>query len=233
MEKTYKHLGFFFIALLLMITWGFYRTYLIQFPNFKGFTTVHHLHGFILIAWILMLIVQPFLIRYGKVELHRKIGKLSYVLMPLVMISIFAVARTGYFRMLPDTPIEVVIGALALNIPPIFAFGTIYTLAMLNKANTAFHMRYMIGTSLLVIGPGLGRALIVYFGIPFEESVTITMYVSEGIAALLLISDLIKGKTYKPYSIILAILLILHLIWHFKYAGWWQAFGKWFAGWAF
>jgi len=233
MEKTYKHLGFFFIALLLLITWGFYRTYLVQFPDFKGFTTVHHLHGFVLLAWIVMLIVQPFLIRYGKVELHKKIGKLSYVLMPLVMISIFAVARTGYYRMLPTAPPEAVIAALGLNIPPIFAFGSLYTLAMIYKKTTAYHMRFMIGTSLLVIGPGLGRALITYFGMPFDQAVDIVLYVADIIAALLLISDLIKRKAYQPYTIVLLIIVATHICWQFRSSGWWQAFGKWFAGWAF
>ena len=233
MEKTYKHLGFFFIALLLVVTWGFYRTYLIQFPNFKVFTTVHHLHGFVLLSWMIMLIVQPFLIRYGKVELHRKVGKLSYVLMPLVMISIFAVSRNQYYTMLPAAPLPAVIAALALNLPPIFAFGSMYTLAMIYKKNTAYHMRFMIGTSLLVIGPGLGRALITYFGVPFEEAIDIILFVEGGIAALLLISDLIKRKAYQPYTIVLSIIVAMHICWQFRTSGWWQAFGKWFAGWAF
>jgi hypothetical protein len=108
-----------------------------------------------------------------------------------------------------------------------------YTLAMIYKKNTAYHMRFMIGTSLLVIGPGLGRALITYFGVPFEQSVDIVLYVSGILAALLLVSDLIKRKAFQPYTIILLIIIATIICWQFRMSGWWQAFGNWFAGWAF
>jgi hypothetical protein len=67
------------------------------------------------------------------------------------------------------------IAGIALNIPSIFVFIILYGLAVLNTKRTYYHMRYMIGTALLMIGPGLGRALIIYFEIPPPVAITITL----------------------------------------------------------
>jgi len=180
-----------------------------------------------------MLIVQPLLIRYRKFELHRKLGKISYVLIPLLLISIFVVTRGQYQRMLAIIPREQLIGGLALDIPDIFAFAAFYILAMVNKKNTASHMRYMIATSLLMLGPGTGRAFIIYGGMPFPQGVLYSMILTEIITVALIIFDSIKGNSVKPYLVTLGVLLMLHVIWQFQLSWWWQAFGTWFAAWFF
>jgi hypothetical protein len=91
-------------------------------------------------------------------------------------------------------------------------------------------MRYMIATSFLMIGPGLGRALIIFGGIPFPIAVTFTMYVSEFIALIFLAFDYFNGRSIKPYSIVLGVLIACHLSWAFQMSWWWQGFGEWFVG---
>lgn len=72
MEKSLQtRIGYFFIGVLIVTILGFYKTYLVTFPDFAGFTSAHHFHGAIALTWILMLIVQPFLIRAGKYDIHR------------------------------------------------------------------------------------------------------------------------------------------------------------------
>ena len=171
MEKAYKNLSLFFIALLLLVIWGFYRTYFNLFPLFTGIQTVQHFHGIMMLSWFAMLIIQPLLIRYEKFALHRKLGALSYIIIPLLLLSIFLVARMGFYRDAARFTKEQNIGSLALNIPGLVFFGALYILAMVNKKNTAYHMRYMIGTSTLMLGPGIGRAFIVYGGMSFQHGV--------------------------------------------------------------
>lgn len=82
MEKSLQtRLGYFSIGVLLVTILGFYKTYLVKFPDFTGFTSAHHFHGAVATTWILMLIVQPFLIRANKLSTHRLVGKLSYIIM--------------------------------------------------------------------------------------------------------------------------------------------------------
>jgi uncharacterized membrane protein len=46
-----------------------------------------HLHGFLMLAWMALLIVQGGLIRGGNRALHRALGRVSHVLVPLIVIS--------------------------------------------------------------------------------------------------------------------------------------------------
>ena len=94
-------------------------------------------------------------------------------------------------------------------------------------------MRYMIATSLLLIGPGTGRALIIYGGMAFPQGVEYSMILTELIAVGLIIYDKLKGNSLKPYLVTLAILVALHIVWKFQLAVWWQTFGGKFAEWFF
>jgi hypothetical protein len=156
----YRGISLFFIFVMALITWGFYKTYLIFFPSFSGFNNVQHFHGAMMMIWMLLLIVQPLLIRSGKLAIHRMIGKLSYAIAPLLIVSIFLVSRMVYHRPEPVTHQEK-IAMIALSIPFLAGFIVFYSLAIINRRETPRHMRYMIGTSFLMIAPGLGRALIV------------------------------------------------------------------------
>ena len=70
---------------------------------------------------------------------------------PLILLSIFLVTESQFHRMEPLIPRALNLGALALNLPTIVVFGTLYMLAMINKKNTAYHMRYLI-TLLMLAG---------------------------------------------------------------------------------
>ena len=63
---------------------GFFPSY---FSRLTVTDTAHHLHGITATAWILLLIVQPWLYKTGKLSLHRNLGKSSYVLVPLILLS--------------------------------------------------------------------------------------------------------------------------------------------------
>lgn len=53
--------------------------------------------------WLIMLIAQPFLIKYKKLSWHRVLGKASYVLVPLILITAFLLIRNEYYRNLMDS----------------------------------------------------------------------------------------------------------------------------------
>jgi hypothetical protein len=234
-ENTMQHnIVFLFIGIWLCAIIGFHKTYTIHFPQFKGFQWEHHFHGAMLMSWFLLLIIQPILIRFDKNNIHRSLGKISYVLVPLVCYSLFLVTRIGYFREIKNRPMDSVLGQLSLNIPTIFIFGLFFALAMINRKDSAVHMRYMIATSLLLIGPGLGRALILFGEIPFQIIISIVnYYIPEIIAVLFLLNDIRKGNNFKPFLTITIILIVNHLCWAFQNASWWQSIANWFVTHAF
>ncbi|MGZ8524966.1 MAG: hypothetical protein ACXWV1_11085 [Chitinophagaceae bacterium] len=233
MEKSqaipYSRISFFFVFVLALITWGFYKTYIIFFPSFTGFNNVQHFHGAMMMIWMAFLIAQPLLIGSGKVTIHRAIGKLSYLIAPLLIVSIFLASRMVYQRPEPGVPHEEKIAMIALSIPYLFGFAIFYSLAILNRKETYKHMRYMIGTSFLMIAPALGRALIIYFNTTLQDAVNYSNYLVMVIAAGLLINDIIKKRSYSPFAVVLFVFILLHLAWNLRHSGLWQSIGEGFA----
>ncbi|GAB2600390.1 hypothetical protein [Spirosoma areae] len=197
MEKVYRPSSYLFIAVLLMVFVGFYKTYFGLFPHFDGITAVLHVHAVTLLVWMGILIMQPFLIRGKKLELHRLIGKLSYVVMPLVVLTTGWIMRLAFIRNTPVAP-----GALdtrMIGIADLTFFVSSYLLAIYYRPKTSYHARYMAMTVLPFMNPALGR-----LGIPGPILALI-------ILVGLLIYERFHNKIYRPYLIGLSAYLTIYL----------------------
>jgi hypothetical protein len=197
MEKAYKNLGYFLILLVPLTLLGFYKTYFNQFPVFNDNTNIFiHLHAIIASIWILMLIAQPLLIRYKKNAWHKKIGRFSYLVFPLLILSFFP----QMIRLINSEHQVFVFFPLADSV----LLMVCYSLAIYYRKNPALHMRYMIGSALVFLGPTIGRIGPLILGI--EQN--LTQNIMYGIIYLILIGlifmDSRKGKKFQPYIIILS-----------------------------
>jgi hypothetical protein len=231
MLKVYRNTAIFTILIIAGVQWGFYKDYSSQFPNFVNQTTTIHVHGALLMAWLLLLIVQPLLISTGKTKLHRNIGKVSYVLGPLIVISMFLVGKGSYLRHSPVVPAQEMLGTMVLDIRGYISFGIFWALAMLYRKDSAAHMRYMIATGIVGIGPGVGRGLINSFGVDFGTALTITDALDIAIIGFLLGYDIYRKKNYKPFLIVFIVFLIGAFLWQVRYTEAWQSFAKMYAAW--
>ena len=189
MEKSYRNLGFVMIFLLPLTFLAFYPSYFGLFPSFGESTTTYiHLHAFIASVWILMLIVQPILIRNRKYDLHKKIGRLSYLVFPLLILSFIP----QMIRILQSETPEV----LFFPLSDCISLLIFYSLAIYRKKNVSYHMRYMIGSALVFLGPTIGRIGPNVLGL----SPNVTQHLQYGliysILAGLILLDRKKGKKY-------------------------------------
>lgn len=75
-------------------------------------------------------------------------------------------------------------------------------------------MRYIIGTSIVLIGPGLGRACISWIHMSFEQSVQFSFLVTELLLAVLIIYDITRSNNYKPYAVLLSLFLLCNMAWY-------------------
>lgn len=231
--RLQQQIGYLFIGIWICALVGFHKTYTVFFPEFKGFQPVHHFHGAMLMSWLALLIIQPFLIRSGKFQLHRRIGKFGYLFAPLVCYSIFLVSQLSYHRDLPKMGEKEVLAMNALDIPAMLLFGSFFVLAMLFRRQPEAHLRYIAGTALLMLGPGLGRTLIIFAGFALPAAVTTSYLVAEAVLLFLLLHDLRRKQSLRPVLTVLAGLALVHLCWAFRDAAPWQTFAGWFAGWAY
>jgi hypothetical protein len=228
MSKSLNNRLIYFSVFILIITIaGFYKTYLVKFPTFEGFTNAHHLHGALALTWILMLIVQPLLIQRKRLDWHRIVGKVSYVTMPLLILSFFFVAKAGYERNIKVMPEADALAELANGTPDIFIMSIVYALAIYFKKNTAFHLRFMSATGLMVLGPGLGRFLIVFCGLPFHLAIPLIILFSTGIGLIWLIIDIRKKYSAFPMGVFVVDGILVAFININSHSAWWQSFAKW------
>lgn len=228
MEKTQiqNNIGYFFIAVWIVVMAGFHNTYTVFVPTFTGFIWMQHFHGAMLMIWLILLIIQPFLIKYKKYKWHRALGKLGYAVAPLVVFSILGVTKMVYFREVAHRPEKEVLGQLSLDIPAIFTFAFFALMAFIYKKQTAAHVRYMIATSLLMIGPGLGRALIIFGGIPFPVAVSAVLYFTAFLSLIFLLFDLRNKRDAKPFTVITIVIVANLLCWVYQTSAWWLALAK-------
>ncbi|MDW3648357.1 MAG: hypothetical protein R8P61_14905 [Bacteroidia bacterium] len=204
MEKSYRNLGFIMILLLPLSFLAFYKSYFALFPSFgENINTYIHLHAFIATIWILMLIVQPILIRNRRNDLHKKIGKASYVVFPLLILSFLP----QMIRILNSDQPE----GLFFPLSDCISLLIFYSLAIYHKKTRSKHMRYMIGSALVFLGPTIGRIGPGVFGL----SPTFTQHLQYGviysILAALILLDRKKGKKYQAYLLILGVWVVHQL----------------------
>jgi len=223
------------ILLLLLVQIGFHKTYISHFPGFEDYNTpsgrrfhfswVKHFHGMMMMGWILMLLLQPVLILKGKINWHHFVGSLSYVLAPLVLLSLWLITQERYYDILGREGYTAAVGHLSLNFPNIVFFALLYSLAIYYRKRSALHIPFMCGTGILLIGPALARILILYFGLPFDNSVIISKLVMVAIPAVISIAESIRKKRISPFTVVLAVMVVNALLWISRNTLFWQTIG--------
>jgi uncharacterized membrane protein YozB (DUF420 family) len=221
------------IALIALIHFGFFETYIKFFPKFESgrpgrfgpieFNWIMHAHGIVMMGWVFMLLVQPIMIRSGKKDLHRRVGKLSYVWAPLVVLSLYLANQDAYHRNLGTAGEVQAVAFLTLTFPGLIFFAVLYGLAMYYKKTPHLHMRFMCSTAFLFIPPALDRALVYIFQLPgynLGSNIQLT------IIAAVVILDSIKTKRLSPFMLVFCFELIHKIIWHSRETEAWQMIGR-------
>ena len=121
-------------GLVALVGVGFWKTY---FSRLGLVDAVTHLHAGLMLAWMAMLLVQPWLIRTRRMTLHRQIGQFSYGVMPGVLLT-----------------------ALWLSHLRIAAAPPEMGLAIVHRREPALHARYMVATALVMIDPAAARLML-------------------------------------------------------------------------
>ena len=213
MQKTfsfYPNTGFWFLLLIPLVFFGFYPTYFAVL--FKPTPSVIHIHFGLMTIWIIILMVQPFLFRYKKLAVHRKIGRLTYFLFPLILISAFFMIRFSYYRFIGDMSqknvglkSEQILKDAATYEAIAFLYlgwlALFYLLAIINRRPSSVHARYMVATALTMLGPTVDRIVYFIFKMPKLGGLipieTVSFFLIDTTLAILLWNDYKSGRPTK------------------------------------
>lgn len=194
MERTfYKASVVVVIAMMSFVVFAFFHTYFGQFPNFKDADWVVHLHVGSVSIWMIMLLVQPILICRKRWDLHRTIGKFSYLYFPFLLLTCCMIMHHMQTR-------HKDVFIFTVNIFMLILLCVYYVLAIYYRnSNATWHGRFMILTLIPFIGPATSR---VGYNVHFIEL---------SIIGTLLIVEFFRGKIFKPYLIGVGIYILLFI----------------------
>lgn len=210
MDRTYKYLGYFLLLLIPLTFAGFYKTYFEPFPNFgKNIDVYIHIHAVIASLWIAILIVQPFLIVNKKIALHRSVGKFSYVVFPLLIISFIP----RIIKTINSGDIQYLFFPLADG----FLLVTFYVVAIYYKKKTAKHMRYMIASAQVLMGPTFGRIGPNLLGWSELSTQNVEYAIIYTILVILILYDLKNKRKFQPYLIAIVGFVIHQLVYYWVF----------------
>jgi hypothetical protein len=143
--------GAFTLAMVLAF-WPSYFSRLGSQPSLH-----HHAHALAMTLWLALLVAQAWLMRAGNRALHRRIGLLAYVLVPVIAV---VTLRFVHYT-LQEVPL---FGAyplffLALVVVTLVTFVALFALAMLYRRQPAVHARFMVSTLFPLFPPVTDRLI--------------------------------------------------------------------------
>jgi hypothetical protein len=229
----------FFVVFLGLTVWAFWPSYFVRL--FEQPTVLHHAHGVVLAAWLVMLVTQAHLIRTQRRSLHRQIGKLSYVLAPAVVVvtTMFVhqrMAGLAGFAALPAAALH----SLALMLGSLAAFAVFDGFAIAKRRDSQSHARWMVCTVFPMFTPVTDRLIAVHAPsllgmLPRIEGSPVLPIVGFAAADLILLAlawwDWRTNRRLDVFLVALGVLLVYHvgtLTLHLVPA--WHAFSVWFVG---
>lgn len=205
---------------------GFWPSYFAELATTRASL---HLHGLLMLTWMAALAAQAVLFRTGQLEWHRRVGRLSFVVAPMIVAVGFFVTHEFMARVGTNVT-RVSLEIFTISVISISAFGLLYGLAIYYRRVPQLHGRYMMGTGLMVIGAGILR--IFRNWIPGFTSLSAATHAGIVVVELatigLIVNDRRMGKIRTPFVVVFLLSAFLHVMfWKAPGWGWWRSLALW------
>ncbi|HWW57754.1 MAG TPA: adenylate cyclase [Sphingopyxis sp.] len=146
------------IGLAVFIVFGFLQFALRGFVDPVAAPFWVHVHGVAMLAWLALLIAQPALVTQGNLARHRLLGRIGGLLaLFITCLGIFTGVASLVLNRFP--PFFTPPYFLALTVTESLVFGAMVAWAIRRRRTTDWHRRLMIGATIVILEPALGRLL--------------------------------------------------------------------------
>lgn len=204
---SYPYAHWYFLGALGVVVAGFWGSF---FSPAAPRDVVHSVHGITATLWLLLLAGQSFLMSRGMVRWHRRVARLAFLLMPVMLLSAVHIVRF----MIENATIPAPIGPmLALFDLPAVAFTAIcFGMGLANTRRPSAHKRYMAATVLPALSPALARLFQTLGSPSFFFALHASLVVTHVVIVSLIVSDWRHGVRERAYPVALAFFLTLHAV---------------------
>ena len=233
-EFLYKRSAIYLIAFFGVAVLAFWNSYYSILG--QKMTFYIHFHGIFMTLWVLLLIAQAYLIRIKKYNIHNALGKASYLIFPILILSTFLLIHDTIRK--SDVVDMGTYFSTALMINGTLVLVIIYSLGIFYRKDRLTHARYMICTIFPLFTPLTDRIIYKYVqGLiqfaPTAEGMPLVPFYGYAMADLLVIGlaiwDWRVHKRKGVFLIVLGLLLCYHISFFTFYKfHFWQTFSAWF-----
>lgn len=227
--RMYRHAHVYVLALFLVVFAGFFKTYFTRLGQ-AGF--LQHLHAATAIGWMGLLVAQSWAISHGRVTWHRALAKLSFVMVPLLVVTGLVMVHVMLSRhpLAPGSSwtLRTFADFVALSYLVIqYAMGIVY------RRDVRQHQRFMLATVFALFPPAMGRVIGLDLGLRLGPwNMAINHAIGALVVVVLLVRDWRRERTvYFAYGLALAFFLVLLVsIPLLLHAPGWYRFCLWYGG---
>lgn len=217
--------GYYYLGFLVLVFIGFWPSYFSKFfDGTADFNQYFHFHAITAVLWVSMLIIQPILIRSKKYELHKAVGKFSYLLVPILFISVALLANNRI-----DPELEFVGPEVWVPFKDLIIFSLGFGIAIKFKRFMPVHARGMIVAGMALIEPVMARVMFNVLDIQGVTGYLLAISVDYIILVVLIILERKEKNGRWVFPLALATFLFIHIIVIFRISpGFWESFSRWF-----
>ncbi|WP_140852653.1 hypothetical protein [Sphingomonas glacialis] len=146
------------LAMAAVFISGFGNTVPNDFIGTPALPLLLHVHGAVFTLWVMLFVAQPAFIARGSITLHRKIGWLGVALAAAMLImGVAATLFTVHYGYIPSFLPPAIF--LVMNLVGIAVFAGLIAAGIALRKRSEWHKRLMLGATVSILGPGLGRLL--------------------------------------------------------------------------
>lgn len=203
------------IVMALLIVAGFSAALAMGNSSF-GAPLYVHLHAFVFFGWVALYLLQNALVATGSVALHRRIGWVAALWVPLmVVVGTFTTVEMARAARVPFffTPGYF----LVMNPLSVLTFAGLTGAAIRLRRRTQWHRRLMFCGMAILLGPALGRLLPMPFLIPWAGPAVfagVLLFPLAGVAGDLRRSGTVHPAWWWGIGAITAMQLAIELLGH-------------------
>lgn len=225
---NFSRSGPYFAGLFLLALIAYWPSYFSRVLSADHYT---HFHASLAALWILMLAAQPMLIRAKRLAWHRLLGAFSYVLAPLIVVSIMLLGHSR-IKGLSGEPYAIQTYILYLQVSLTVLFGLSYALAIYKRRTAALHARFMVCTAFTLIDPVVIR-LMFWMGsrTPSWNYQWVTFALTDLVIVALIVMERRSRAGRRVFPVMLAVFVLAQIpaLFGLTNTALWQAFASWFA----